>query len=221
MRAMMFQSTTKFLLGSRWFLGSLQFLTDKFGNLSLQELKLGKVAGSGTGGLPPAPVSVGLVNEAQHEHELGSLGEMDTDPVEDKANHTQAAQTTAIDPICPPSSESNSVYDGVGYMVEQGGEPLEKRAEEIQREAEVEIARAEHFARELDKSMGHNGLQDDSGRGGGAWRMSLEKGFHQGDTTRSLTHSATLIMNDSSIGHDQSVRRLLGSSTRESRSTIC
>jgi hypothetical protein len=35
MRGMPFQSTTKFLLGSRWFLGSLQFITDKFRDLSL------------------------------------------------------------------------------------------------------------------------------------------------------------------------------------------
>jgi hypothetical protein len=48
-RTMAFQSTTKFLPGSRWFLGSLEFLTDKFGNLSLQEPELSRVAGSGTG----------------------------------------------------------------------------------------------------------------------------------------------------------------------------
>jgi hypothetical protein len=38
-RAMAYQSTTKFLPGSRWFLGSLEFITDKFGDLSLQELE--------------------------------------------------------------------------------------------------------------------------------------------------------------------------------------
>jgi hypothetical protein len=53
MRVMVFQSTTKFLPGSRWFMGSLEFLTDKFGNLSLQELELGKVARLGIGHLPP------------------------------------------------------------------------------------------------------------------------------------------------------------------------
>jgi hypothetical protein len=52
MRTMAFQSTTKFLPGSRWFLGSLEFLTDKFENLSLQEQELSKVTGSGTGHLP-------------------------------------------------------------------------------------------------------------------------------------------------------------------------
>jgi hypothetical protein len=34
-RAMTYQSTTKFLPGSRWFLGSLQFITDKFRDLTL------------------------------------------------------------------------------------------------------------------------------------------------------------------------------------------
>jgi hypothetical protein len=38
-RSMVFQSTTKFLLGSRWVLGSLLFVADKFGDLSLQELE--------------------------------------------------------------------------------------------------------------------------------------------------------------------------------------
>jgi hypothetical protein len=48
-------------------------------------------------------------------------------------------------------------------MVEQGGELPEKTTEELQREAEEEIARDEQLARELDKRKGHNGLQDDSG----------------------------------------------------------
>jgi hypothetical protein len=55
------------------FLGSPEFLTDKFGNLSLLELKLSKVAGSGTDHLPPALVRVGIVNKVQLKHELGSL----------------------------------------------------------------------------------------------------------------------------------------------------
>jgi hypothetical protein len=34
-KAMAFQSAAKFLPGSRWFLGSLEFITDTFGDLSL------------------------------------------------------------------------------------------------------------------------------------------------------------------------------------------
>jgi hypothetical protein len=55
-RAMAFQSTTKFLPGLRWVLGSLLFIGDKFGDLNLQEHESQEVIGSGTGRLPPAPV---------------------------------------------------------------------------------------------------------------------------------------------------------------------
>jgi hypothetical protein len=52
-------------------------------------------------------------------------------------------------------------------MVGNGEQPLEKTAEEIQREAEKEIARTAHLARELDQARNrgkkHNGMQDDSG----------------------------------------------------------
>jgi hypothetical protein len=88
MKTMAFQSTMKFLPTSRWFVGSLKFLTNKFGDLSLQELESSEVTGSGTGYLPPAPVQVGLINEAQLGHKLGSLGKTDIDPTEDKADHT-------------------------------------------------------------------------------------------------------------------------------------
>jgi hypothetical protein len=54
-RAMAYQSTTKFLPGSRWFLGSLQFVTDRFGDLTLQEPESCGIIGSGMGCLPPAP----------------------------------------------------------------------------------------------------------------------------------------------------------------------
>jgi hypothetical protein len=82
-RTMSFQSITKFLPGSKLFLGSLEYLTDKFGNLSLQEPESSKVIRSVTGCLPPAPARVGLINEAQLK--LGPLGEMDT------VDHTLAA----------------------------------------------------------------------------------------------------------------------------------
>jgi hypothetical protein len=158
MKTMAFQSIMKFLPGSRWFLASLEFLTNKFGDLSLQEPESSEVAGSGTDHFLLAPARVSLVNEAQLGHRLGSLGEKDTDPAKDKVDHTRAVLTAATDPICPPSSESNSEYDSEVYMVEQGGELLEKTAEEIQREAKEEIVHAKRLARELDKRKVHNGL---------------------------------------------------------------
>jgi hypothetical protein len=88
-RTIAFQSTTKFLPSLKWFLGSLEFLADKFGNLSFQELELSKVARSGTDRLPPVLVRIGLVNEAQLR--LGSSRETDPYSVEDRADHTLAA----------------------------------------------------------------------------------------------------------------------------------
>jgi hypothetical protein len=64
-RLMAFQSTNKFLPSSRCVLVSLLFIDDKFGDLSLWESESPDVTGSATGYLPPAPVRVGHVNEAQ------------------------------------------------------------------------------------------------------------------------------------------------------------
>jgi hypothetical protein len=56
MRAMTYQSITKFLSDSRWFLGSLQFITNKFGDLTKQDPESRRIIESGTGLLPAAPV---------------------------------------------------------------------------------------------------------------------------------------------------------------------
>jgi hypothetical protein len=44
------------------------------------------------------------------------------DPAEDIADNTLAVLTATTDPICQPSSASNSEYSGEVNMVEQGGE---------------------------------------------------------------------------------------------------
>jgi hypothetical protein len=108
MRAMTFQSTTKFLPSSRWFLGSVVFLTDKFGNLSLQRLELSEDSRSGTGCIPPAPVRDGPISEAQLGHGLDLLGETWMDSIGDKADHALAILAATIDPICLSSSNSDS-----------------------------------------------------------------------------------------------------------------
>jgi hypothetical protein len=86
-RSMVFQSINNFLHGSRWVLGSLLFIADKFGDLSLQESESPEVIGSGTGRLPPASVRVGLINEAQLGQGSTVLGESDSDPSGDKVDH--------------------------------------------------------------------------------------------------------------------------------------
>jgi hypothetical protein len=163
MRAMVFQSTTKFLPGSRWVLGSLLFIADKFGDLNLQEPKLHEVVGSGTGCLPPAPIRVDLINEAQLRHRLNKLGKMDLDHTEDKVDHTLAIPVALTDPIHQSSPEPNTKGDKEFYMVGQGEELPEKTAEEIPWEADEEIAQATHLAWDAKRRKKHNGLQDNSG----------------------------------------------------------
>jgi hypothetical protein len=71
------------------------------------------------------------------------LGEKDTYPMEDGADHTLAAQAAATNPINSHSSGPVSEYGREVYMVEQGCELPDKTTEELQREAEKEIACAE------------------------------------------------------------------------------
>jgi hypothetical protein len=172
---------------------------------------LSEVTGSVTGHLPLALDQVSLINEAQLR--LMLIGETDMDLIEDKADHTLAAQAATTDPIYSPSSGFDSEYDKIVYMVEQGGELSEKTTEELQQEAEDEIARAKHLAWELDKRKGHNGLQDDLG----PRRMSTQMEPLQGSTVQSSTHDATLTKIVFDIGHDRSARNSVGSSTRESK----
>jgi hypothetical protein len=88
---------------------------------------------------------------------------MDLDPAEDKADHTLAVLAATTDPIYQSSEESDSEGGGKVYMVGNGEEPPEKAVEEIQWEAEEEIAHAARLAREAERGKRHNGLQDDLG----------------------------------------------------------
>jgi hypothetical protein len=117
MRPMTYQSTTKFMPDSRWFLGSLQFITDKFGILTLQEPESREIIRSGTCRLSPTPVRVGLINEAQLEHGLSELGKTGLDPIGDKADHIMAVSVAITNPICQSPSESDSEGGKEVYMV--------------------------------------------------------------------------------------------------------
>jgi hypothetical protein len=158
MRAVAFQSTTKFLLGSRWVLGSLFFIADMFGDLNLWEPESCEVVRSGTDHLPLALVWVGLVHKAQLRHGLVKLGKTNPDPSGDKTGHTSAVLAAIIDPIHQSSPESDSESNREVYMVGQGEEPPEKTIEEIQREVEEEIAWAAHLARDAERGKRHNSL---------------------------------------------------------------
>jgi hypothetical protein len=139
MREMTFQSVNKFLPSSSWFLGSLEFITDKFGDLTLQDPGSCEVVGSCTGHLPPDPARVELISEAHLGHGLNKLGEMDSDLAWDKADHTLAASAATTDPIYQSSSESDYESNGEVCIVGQGDPPQDKTTEEIQREVEEEM----------------------------------------------------------------------------------
>jgi hypothetical protein len=83
---------------------------------------------------------------------------MDLDPIGDKADHILVVLVAIADPIYQLWTESDSECGGEVYMVAQGDHPPVKTIEEIQREAEEEMAHAEHLAMELDKRKGHNSL---------------------------------------------------------------
>jgi hypothetical protein len=99
-RSMTFKSTNKFIPDSRWVLGSLLFIVDKFRYLSLQESESQEVVRSSTDRLSLALVRVDLVNEAQLRHKSSELGEAESDPLGDKANHKKISSPPATDPIC-------------------------------------------------------------------------------------------------------------------------
>jgi hypothetical protein len=147
----------------RWFMGSLQFVTNKFGDLTLQEPESHGIVGSGTGHLPPALVRVGLVNEAQLGHGLSELGKTGSDPAGDKADHTLAIPVARTYPICQSPSEFDSEGGKEVYMMGNREELLDKSIEEIQRKIDEELTRATRVAREAERGKRHNGQQDDSG----------------------------------------------------------
>jgi hypothetical protein len=164
-RSMVYRSTSKFLPGLRLVFGSLLFITDKFGDLSLQEPESPEVAGLGTGCLPLALVQVGLVNKARLRHGSSMTGKADPDPSGDKADHNQASPPVATYSIYQSPSELDSDDDRGVYMVGQGEEPTEKTTKEIAREMEEALAclaRLEAAA----ASKRHNSMQDNSGLSG-------------------------------------------------------
>jgi hypothetical protein len=122
-----------------------------------------KIIRSSTGRLPPAPVQVSLVIEAQLGHGLSELGKTGLDPAGDKADHTLTVLADATDPMYQSSLESNSEGGREVYMVENREELPDKTIEEIQWETDVELARAARLAREAERGKRHNRLQDDSG----------------------------------------------------------
>jgi hypothetical protein len=91
------------------------------------------------------------------------MGNMDLYSSGEKVNHTSTVSAAIADIIYQSSLESDSEGNREVYMVGQGEEPPELTIKEIQWEAEEEIARAAHLARDAKRGKRHNSQQDDSG----------------------------------------------------------
>jgi hypothetical protein len=109
-RSMVFQLTRKFLPRSRWVLGSLLFITDKFRDLSLQEPESLYVTGSSTDHIPMIPAQVSLVITAQLRHGSNESGEAGSDTSGDKADHHESGFPATTDPICKSPSVTPTFF---------------------------------------------------------------------------------------------------------------
>jgi hypothetical protein len=158
------------LPSSWWFLRSLQFITNKFGGLTLQEPESCGIIGSGIGRLPLAPVQVSLINEAQLGHGLNKLGKMDSDHTGDKVDHTPAILAATTDPIYQTPLESDSEGGREIYMVGNVDELPDKTVEEIQWETDKERGTIAYRTTRVH------------------WKMNLRMVLMRGDTTRSSIH---------------------------------
>jgi hypothetical protein len=78
--------------------------------------------------------------------------------MEDKDDHTLVVLAATTDPNYQSSLESNSDGDREVYMVGNGEELPDKTIEEIQWEAEEEIAHAACLATEARRGKRYNGL---------------------------------------------------------------
>jgi hypothetical protein len=105
---MVFQSTSKFLPDSRLVFRSLLFITDKMGDLSLQEPMSLEITELGTNRVHPIPTRDGLTCEAQLGHRSFLSGESEPDPLGDNADHHMICCPATTNPIYKPSLEFDS-----------------------------------------------------------------------------------------------------------------
>jgi hypothetical protein len=180
-RSLVSRSSSKFLPNSKWDFGSLLFIADKFGDLSLQETESWEITGSGTDHVPPISAQVGLVSEARLGHGFSASGEAESDPSGDKADHHEIGCPTAVDPINQPPPEFDSDSGREVYMVGQGEPATNQTTLQIAREADDEIARATRLAQEANEAAEkrHRGQQDNSGSSDGeAGDGAVSRGHH-------------------------------------------
>jgi hypothetical protein len=119
MRSMTFQASAKFLPGSGFVFGSLHFIANKFGDLSLQEPEQHKVSEPGTNRPPSSPARVGLTLQTRPEHGSDVLGESESDTFGENTGHLRVCCPNTVDPIYNhiALSESDSESNREIFMV--------------------------------------------------------------------------------------------------------
>jgi hypothetical protein len=208
MRSMVFQSSSKFLPGSSWILGSLLFIVDKFGDLSMHESESREVIGSGTDHIPPTLARVSLVTEAQLRHGSNTSGEAESDPSRDKANHNgsvvqpQQIQSTSRRRNPTPMATKKSTW--WGRVNPLPIKPQKRSSEKPRQKSPDRPNWLERPTRRPGRCIMISKMTRDR------TMVKLGMASPQGDTTQSSTDSAQPVENGSGTGLRLSARNLAG-----------
>jgi hypothetical protein len=135
-KSMAFDSTSRFLPGSRLVIGSVLFIADKMGDLSLHQPESWEIDGSNTDHFPLTPTRDGLACEARLGCGSSGPGEFESDPSGDSVDHHEICCPDTTDPNYKRWLESD--FDGGQevFIVGQGDPPPPTD------ETEAEIAQA-------------------------------------------------------------------------------
>jgi hypothetical protein len=142
------------------------------------------------------------------------VGEAESDPLGDKADHHRIARSGAADPTHQSLSESGSDDDREVYMVGQCEQPTKKPSKRLPGKPRKRLPVRPDWNKRQSGKYTTTGkmIQDHQG-------MVLGMAPLLGDTTQSITCDTHLVVSSSEIDHSRSVRNSTGSSIRESRST--
>jgi hypothetical protein len=136
---MAFDSTSRFLPGSRLVFGSLLFIVDKMGDLSLHQPEWREIIRSDTDHFPLTSTRAGVACEAWLGRGSIGSGEFELGPSGDSVDHHEICCPDTTDPIWEPWLEPDSDGQEV-FIVGQGDPPCPDETEaEIARAAKAEI----------------------------------------------------------------------------------
>jgi hypothetical protein len=204
-KSMAFDSTSRFLPGSRLVIEYVLFIADKMGDLSLHQPESWEIDGSNTDHFPSTPTQAGLACEARLGHGSSGPGEFESDPSGDSVNHHEMSLTLRV-------VEKSSLWGRVTPPP-----PTDETEAEIAQAVKAKITRVARLACEADKASGkrHHGQHQDSG----ALEIEADDGTAFGWTTPSSTGIVRSTEMDFETTLRLSMRNSNGSSGKVSKST--